>query len=224
MLVGSSSFAPLTTPTSRAWSHQRLRDGGFPCQASSSPNNDDDDRPTHKAKGGKNAMVSVAATAAILLNSMALSPLPATAAALNYSPALGESTQLLAGRSGGRAGGRAAYRAPSSSARMAAPRTTYRSSTTIIRPMIAPPPVVISPFGAGIGFGGGYGYNPMGGFGLGYGLGALNSAGNEVRDYRQESEIQRSKAELEQAKAKEAELEARLKVLEEAQNAAAAKQ
>jgi cell division protein FtsB len=59
----------------------------------------------------------------------------------------------------------------------------------------------------------------MGGFGLGYGLGALNSAGNEIRDYRQESEIQQSRAELEQAKAREAELEARLKKLEEAQAA-----
>jgi cell division protein FtsB len=86
--------------------------------------------------------------------------------------------------------------------------------------MIAPPPIVVSPFG-GIGFGYG-GYNPMG-FGLGYGLG--NGLGNEIRDYRQESEIQQSKAELEQAKAREAELEARLKALENAQAAAnAAKQ
>ena len=57
--------------------------------------------------------------------------------------------------------------------------------------------------------------------GLGYGLGAANSVGNEVRDYRQESEIQRSKAELEQAKVREAELESRIKALEEGQQAPA---
>lgn len=88
---------------------------------------------------------------------------------------IASSSQVISARSGGRVGGRSsmggrsAYRAPP------APRTTYRSSTTVVRPMISAPPVVVSPFGAGIGYG--YGYNPMGGFGLGYGLGAMNSAG-----------------------------------------------
>lgn len=135
-------------------------------------------------------------------------------AALTVSPAFadvdafGGSSQVIAARSGGRMGGRSVYRAPAAT-------RSYRSSTTIIRPMIAPPPVYISPFGGGFGFG--YGYSPFSGFGLGYGLGAMNSAGDAIRDSRQETEIQRSRAELEQAKAKEAELEARLKALEQAQ-------
>lgn len=54
---------------------------------------------------------------------------------------------------------------------------------------------------------------------MGYGLGAMGNAGNEMRDYRQEGEIQQSKAELEQAKAHEAELEQRIKALEQAQPA-----
>lgn len=60
----------------------------------------------------------------------------------------------------------------------------------------------------------GYGYNPLGGVGLGYGLGAANSIGNEIRDSRQEGEIQQERIELEQAKAKAAQLEARLEELE----------
>jgi cell division protein FtsB len=42
----------------------------------------------------------------------------------------------------------------------------------------------------------------------------MNNAGDDIRDYRQESEIQQSKAELEQAKAREAELEQRIRALE----------
>jgi hypothetical protein len=50
-------------------------------------------------------------------------------------------------------------------------------------------------------------------------LGSIGSIGNEIRDYRQESEIQQSRVELEQAKAREAGLEARLRALEAAQAA-----
>lgn len=53
--------------------------------------------------------------------------------------------------------------------------------------------------------------------GLGYGLGAINDIGNEIRDNRQEGEIQRSRAELEQARQREAELDARIRQLEAAQ-------
>lgn len=45
----------------------------------------------------------------------------------------------------------------------------------------------------------------------------MNGIGNEIRDNRQESEIQRSKAELDQARQREAELDARLRQLEAAQ-------
>jgi hypothetical protein len=84
---------------------------------------------------------------------------------------------LVAGRSGGRAGGRASPR-PAARARAPAARapSAVRSSTTIVRPMIVSPPVVVSPFGYGYGYG-----NPMGGFGLGYGLGAMNSAADSMR-------------------------------------------
>ena len=132
--------------------------------------------------------------------------------------ATSSSNILLAARSGGRSGGRAYRRSPS---RMSSPSprssySTYSRSTTIIRPTISAPPIVVSPFGGGFGYGYGYG-SPFSGFGLGYGLGALNSAGDSIRDYRQESEIQQSKAELELARQKEAELEARIKQLEQGQ-------
>jgi hypothetical protein len=66
---------------------------------------------------------------------------------------------LLAGRSGARMGGRSSgVRARSS---YSSPSRSYRSSTTIIRPMIAPSPVIVSP---GFGYSP-FGYNPLGGFG-----------------------------------------------------------
>ena len=123
------------------------------------------------------------------------------------------SSQIVAGRSGGRAGGRSSS-APRSAARSYGGGNVYRSSTTtIVRPMYAPSPIIVSPFGYSP-----FGYNPLGGggFGLGYGLGAMNNSGNEMRDYRQEAEIQKSAAELEQAKLREAQLEARIKALEQA--------
>lgn len=50
--------------------------------------------------------------------------------------------------------------------------------------------------------------------GLSLGLSAINSVGNGIREYRQESEIAQGRAELEQARIKQAELEARLRMLE----------
>lgn len=154
-----------------------------------------------------NHMAKVMATAVLAASIAAAAP---AFAAPDFA---GSPELVLAGRSGGRAGGRSGgggYSRSRSTYR--APPTAYRSSTTIIRPMIASPPVVISPFGGGYG----YGYNPFGGVGLGYGLGAMNNYGNEMRDYRQESEIQKEKAELELAKEKNAELEARIKAIEQA--------
>jgi uncharacterized membrane protein len=115
------------------------------------------------------------------------------------------STEIVAGRSGGRGGGRAS-RAPSRSS-YSAPAPTRIERTTIIQQPSYTPSIVVSPFG----------YNPMGGFGMGYGLGAMGNIGNEIRDNRQESEIQQSRAELQQARMKEAELEGRLRALEGAQ-------
>jgi hypothetical protein len=162
----------------------------------------------------KQTVATVMAAAFLAVNVATVAP--AMASTMDF----GGSSQVVAGRSGGRAGGRAggggARRSAAPSARSySAPRSTYRSSTTIVRPMYSPP-VVISPFGGGYG----YGYNPLGGMGLGYGLGAMQGNRDEARDYRQESEIQQSKAELDQAKLQAAELEARIKALE----AASAKQ
>ena len=257
------------------------------------------------SRNHKNVAASFMAAAFLAAN--LATAVPALAVSSFDSNVVLDNSVIVSARSGGRAGGRssASYsRAPSRSS-YSSPRpssTTYRSSTTIVRPMIAPPPVVVSPFGMG------YGYNPMGGFGtcvekekereklcvfvvvvvvvvvfgfdrirsdqiewgrtailvphsthplthppflppvlsflrhdanavsfcivsilcfpwsnirghvgLGYGLGAINNAGNEYRDYRQEGEIQQSKAELEMAKKREAELEARIKALEQGQ-------
>ncbi|GKZ00979.1 hypothetical protein MPSEU_001049400 [Mayamaea pseudoterrestris] len=156
-----------------------------------------------------------AVSAAVSVRNVAAGLMMATGLLLSSDPALAltENTisnlplTLIAARSGGRAGGRA-YRAPASA--RPASSTTYRS-TTIVRPMVASPPIIVSP---GYGYGG-YGYSsPFSGFGLGYGLGAINSAGDQMRDYRQDSEIQRDRVELEMEKQKSAELEARIKQLE----------
>ena len=156
----------------------------------------------------KEKQVAAAAIASVFLASNVLAVAPAVAAVTDFG-----SSEIVSARSGGRMGGRSmggSMGGRSMGRSYAAPRTSY-SSTTIVRPMVAPP-VVVSPFGGGFG----YGYNPMGGFGLGYGLGALNSGGNAIRDYQQESEIQREKAELEVAKQKAEDLENRIKALESA--------
>merc|ERR1712238_407915 len=96
------------------------------------------------------------------------------------------SSNIIAGRSGGRA--------------------VYNTRTTYIqqRPMLGGGGFGYSPFG----------YSPFGGVGLGYGLGSMNNVGNEIRDNRQEGEIQREAVELEQAKQKNADLEQRIQQLE----------
>lgn len=146
------------------------------------------------------------AVAAALFLSSAIGGADVASASVDNNYDFSGSSTLVSARSGGRAGGRSSYRAPP-------PRssTTTIRRTTVVQPstvMVAPPPVVVSPFG---GYGYGYGF-PFGGVGLG--LNALNAVGNEVRDYRQESEIQKGRAELEVAKQREAELAARIQQLE----------
>lgn len=151
---------------------------------------------------------SVLAATFVLGNIAAVAP--ANAADDSY---FGSST-VIAARSGGRAGGR-------SSAARAAPRPSSSSpnrssSTTVINrtTYVAPAPV----YGGGYGvYGGGYGYNPMPGLGLSLGLNAVNQIGNDMRDYRQEREIQDARAELSQSRMREAEMEARLRQLEAGQ-------
>jgi hypothetical protein len=54
------------------------------------------------------------------------------------------------------------------------------------------------------------------------GLNAINQIGNDMRDYRQENEIRDARYQLEQARMKEAELDARLRQLENSNNNQAA--
>merc|ERR1712160_168053 len=89
---------------------------------------------------------------------------------------------------------------------------------TINRTYIGGSPMMVSPFGYGMG----YGYNPFGGVGLGYGLGAASGIGNEMRDNRQEGEIQSANVELQMAKQKAAQLEQRLAQLQAGQGVAPA--
>jgi hypothetical protein len=50
--------------------------------------------------------------------------------------------------------------------------------------------------------------------GLGLGLNAMGQIGNDMRDYRQESEIQQTKSALQDSRSREAQMEARLRQLE----------
>jgi len=131
----------------------------------------------------------------------------------------GPSSTIIAGRGGGRGGGRSM--GGGGGRRMSSGPASYArpsSVRTVNRTYISAPPVVVSPFGMGMG----YGYNPFGGVGLGYGLGAASSIGNEIRDNRQEGEIQNGRVELEMEKQKTAQLEQRLAQLEQAQRATVA--
>mmetsp|Transcript_62823 Transcript_62823/g.152947 ORF Transcript_62823/g.152947 Transcript_62823/m.152947 type:complete len:272 (-) Transcript_62823:360-1175(-) len=126
-----------------------------------------------------------------------------------------DTTQLLAARSGGRAGGRSAggRSAPSPAARSRSSSTTT-NTRVIERTRYVPTP--------GVGYGGPSVivappmYNPFPGYGLGLGLNAVNQIGNDMRDYRQENEIQSTRAQLQQSQMREAEMEARLRQLESA--------
>mmetsp|Transcript_19274 Transcript_19274/g.27473 ORF Transcript_19274/g.27473 Transcript_19274/m.27473 type:complete len:218 (+) Transcript_19274:144-797(+) len=183
--------------------------------------------PSPQQLGAENSGVDKAQTATativlatyLLTNTLITSPAMATTSSPSEQQGVTNtaSSIILSARSGGRAGGRASMSRPMmrsepSSSRSYAPA---RSTTTIIQPQIgfAPAPTIVSPSPFGYGFG----YNPLGGFGLGYGLGAAGSVSNEIRDFNQEREITRSKVELEEAKSRQAELEQRLKALENAQ-------
>jgi len=131
------------------------------------------------------------------------------------------SSHVIAARSGGRSGGRSSG-ARSSSARSSAPRPSSSSSTTVINrntyvspsPMYSSPTVIMAPPV----------YNPMGGLGLSLGLNAVSNIGNDMRDYRQEREIQDTRGELQQSKMREAEMSARLNRLEQGQGQMSAQQ
>jgi len=116
----------------------------------------------------------------------------------------------VAARSGGRAGGRAS-RPASRSVAPSTSKTVINRSTTIVAP-----PVVVGGGGYG-GYGyGGYGgyYDPTPGIALNLGLSAVSAVGNGMREYRQEGEIARSRAELSAAKDREADMAERIRQLE----------
>jgi len=168
----------------------------------------------------KKVAASVVAASLIVGSVVGVAPSPAFGSNTNDNNIFLDNSGsqiILAARSGGRMGGRAMR---SSSYSRGGP--SYRSNTRIInrntyvRPgyggggvMVAPSPV----------YGGyGYGYNPFGGLGLGLGLNAVGNIGNDIRDYRQEGEIQDTRLELEKSRIREAELESRLKALEQGQS------
>mmetsp|Transcript_20620 Transcript_20620/g.26581 ORF Transcript_20620/g.26581 Transcript_20620/m.26581 type:complete len:206 (+) Transcript_20620:120-737(+) len=168
------------------------------------------------AKDSNNGFRTAAASAVAAVFIAASAASPAFAVTQDNNLFDFGSSDVIAARSGGRAGGRASsrgassssYRSPSSST--SRPSTTYRSSTTIIRQApstvyVSPPPMI------------GYGYQPpsLGGLVTGYALGSMGNNGNNYQDMRQEQEIKQSRYELEQARMKEAELEGRLRALEQ---------
>jgi hypothetical protein len=177
-----------------------------------------------------NKMALSVVGAAYLFANVAYAP---PADALDFGP----TSEIVSARSGGRAGGRArsgggggrSAARPSSFSGGSAARSgfsgggggstyspTYRS-TTIVRPMYAPQPILGSPYGYGGGYGGGFGMSPFSGLGLGYGLGSMNNnnrGGDQAREYQQEKDILSEKSELEQTKLRAAELEQRIKALE----------
>ncbi|KAL3923292.1 MAG: hypothetical protein SGILL_001739 [Bacillariaceae sp.] len=155
----------------------------------------------------KKAAGSLMAATFLLGNLVSVAP----AVAMDDSFDFG-SSQVVAARSGGRAGGRAAPRP----AARAPPRPSSRSTTNtrviertryVPTPGYGSPGIIMAPPM----------YNPLPGYGLGLGFNAINQIGNDMRDYRQEGEIRDARSQLEQARMREAELDARLRALENGQ-------
>lgn len=165
-------------------------------------------------EGMKKAATSFVAAAFLMTSVAAVEP------AFAMDEADFGSSQVIAARSGGRAGGRSsAARAPARApVRSSAPSS--RSTTVINRTVVSPPVVVGSPMYGGYG----YGYNPVPGLGLSLGLNAINQIGNDMRDYRQETEIRDTRAALMNSQQREAEMEARLRQLEAMQGMTPAQQ
>jgi hypothetical protein len=155
--------------------------------------------------GLKKMATSVLAAAFLMTNTVGVAP----AAAMDDFDF--GSSQVIAGRSGGRAGGRSS--APA--ARPSSSSSQSRSTTVINRTYVTPSPYYSSP---GLLYAPVPMYNPIPGIGLGIGLNAIGNIGNEMRDYRQEGEIQRTRQELQAAQIREADMQARLRSLEMAQN------
>jgi hypothetical protein len=118
------------------------------------------------------------------------------------------SSQVIAARSGGRAGGRAPARAAPSKSQ---PRVIERQ-TTIIQQQ----PSYASPGGTMMMAPPMYAPQPSG-LGLVLGINAVSGISSGFREARQENEIRSTRDQLTEARIKEAEMEARLRSLEQQQ-------
>jgi hypothetical protein len=123
------------------------------------------------------------------------------------------SSQVIAARSGGRAGGRAPARAAPSKSQ---PRVIERQTTIIQQQpsyaspggtMMMAPPMMAAPM---------YAPQPSG-LGLALGINAVSGISSGFREARQENEIRSTRDQLTEARIKEAEMEARLRSLEQQQ-------
>ena len=161
--------------------------------------------PAHVAVERSLRRAGAAAIAASTILSNVIVPLPSASAA---DDAFYSSTQVISARSGGRAGGRSS--APRRSAAPArAPTRVIERQTTVIQQ--APAPMYASP---------GFGYaQPAApsGLGLAIGLNAVSGIASGMREARQENEIRSTRDQLTEARIKEAEMEARLRGLEQQQ-------
>jgi hypothetical protein len=160
----------------------------------------------------RKSIASFAAGAVILSNVVIATPSAAGA----YDGLDFGTSQVIAARSGGRAGGRSSsYKAPPAQRSAAASRPdpviiretriiapTYSSGTAVMMP----PPMYMAP------------QPSFPGLGLVAGVSAINAIGDGMREARQENEIRDARAAVTEARIKEAELEARLKSLEQQQN------
>jgi hypothetical protein len=173
-------------------------------------------RPTtslNSLEGVQKSIASFAASVTILSNVFIALPTPsANAIYFDYG-----STELIAARSGGRAGGRSSsYRAPPAqrSSTLSRPDPVVIRETRIITPsysggttVMMPPPMYMAPA-----------QPSFPGLGLVAGYSAINAIGEGMREARQENEIRDARAAVTEARIKEAELEARLKSLEQQNN------
>ena len=186
---GASAFAPIASPAKASMTSLQMANG-------------------NEENNAKKVAASVLAATFILGNVATAAPAQAVDESTFFDNA---STQVLAARSGGRAGGRSSSARMSSRPRSApASRSTTVINRTYVRPGYSSPSVIMAPSY-------GYGYNPYPGLGLGLGLNAVNQIGNDMRDYRQEREIQDTRAALNESRMREAEMEARLRQLESGQ-------
>ena len=157
-----------------------------------------------------NPVASFSVAAAIFMASFAGDASEVMAAQMQGDSMLFGTDQVIAARSGGRAGGRAV------SGRSAAPRPSSRPTTVNnynsygSRP--ASPTVIVTP---SVGYG--YGYSPFGYGGLGgvgLGLDLMGGFGREMREIQEQRELAKTRAELDIANQRQADLEARMRAME----------